>query len=127
MAAAIGVRTDQTSPALLGFARRCSDRDHLRRLMVLASILDGGRRSNAAKLAGLTLQVVRDWVLRFNEGGPDDLPTRKAPGRASTPKEAQHARLARRSRPGRSLLLMALYAGGLLISRTGSGMSSRFP
>lgn len=36
-------------------------------------ILDGGSRSEAAKVAGVTLQIVRDWVLRFNAGGPDGL------------------------------------------------------
>lgn len=31
----------------------------------MALILDGGSRSDAAKFAGVTLQIVRDWVLRF--------------------------------------------------------------
>ena len=38
--------------------------------------------AEAARLGDVTLQIVRDWVLRFNEGGPDGLFTRKAPGRA---------------------------------------------
>ena len=80
MAAAIGVRSDYTSSDLRGFARRCSDADQVRRLLAVALILDGGSRSEAAKIAGVTLQIVRDWVLRFNEGGPDSLATRKAPG-----------------------------------------------
>ena len=37
---------------------------------------------------------MRDWVLRFNKGGPDGLATRKAPGRASILNDAQRARLA---------------------------------
>jgi transposase len=32
----------------------------------MALILDGGSPSDAAKVAGVTLQIVRDWVLRFN-------------------------------------------------------------
>ena len=83
MAAAIGVRPDYTSLDLRGFARRSSDADQVRRLLAVALILDGRSRSEAAKIAGVTLQIVRDWVLRFNEGGPDGLATRKAPGRAS--------------------------------------------
>jgi transposase len=40
-------------------------------LLSLAVILDGGRRSDAARFGGVTLQIVRDWVLRFNAEGPD--------------------------------------------------------
>jgi transposase len=100
MAAAIGVRTDYTSSDLRGFARRCSDPDQVRRLLALASIVDGGSRSDAAKFAGVTLQIVRDWVLRFNEGGPDALATRKAPGRASILNDEQRARLAEQVEAG---------------------------
>lgn len=94
MAAAIGVRTDYTSGDLRGFARRCGDADQVRRLLAIALILDGGSRSAAANVAGVTLQIVRDWVLRFNESGPDGLATRKAPGRASILNDEQRARLA---------------------------------
>ena len=46
-------------------------------------MLDGSRRSEAAKAAGVTLQIVRDWVIRFAVDGPDGLISRKAPGAAS--------------------------------------------
>jgi transposase len=94
MAAAIGVRSDFASADLRRFARRCDDADQVRRLLAVALILEGGSRSNAAKVAGVTLQVVRDWVVRFNEGGPDGLATRKAPGRASILNDEQRCRLA---------------------------------
>ncbi|MEJ7928306.1 helix-turn-helix domain-containing protein [Sphingobium sp. AN641] len=55
---------------------------------------DGASRSEAAKVAGVTLQIVRDWVLRFNEVGADGLVTRRAPGRASILNDEQRARLA---------------------------------
>lgn len=45
-------------------------------------------------IAGVTLRIVRDWVLRFNEGSPDGLATRKASGRASILNDEQGARLA---------------------------------
>jgi transposase len=93
MAAAIGVRTDHTPADLRRFARRCGDRDQVRRLLAMALILDGGSRSDAAKIAGVTLQIVRDWVLRFNADGPDGLATRKAPGRASILNNEQRVRL----------------------------------
>jgi transposase len=70
MAAAIGVRSDYTSADLRRFSRGRGDPDQVRRLLALALILDGGSRGEAAKFAGVTLQIVRDWVLRFNEGGP---------------------------------------------------------
>src|SRR3546814_15999979 len=94
MAAAIGVRSDYTSADLRQFARRSDDADQVRRLLAVALILDGGSRSEAAKIAGVTLQIVRDWILRFNEGGPEGLATRKAPGRASNLNDEQRARLA---------------------------------
>lgn len=94
MAAAIGVRSDYTSADLRQFARRSDDADQVRRLLAVALILDGGSRSEAGKVAGVTLQIVRDWVLRFNEGGPDGLATRKAPGRAAILNDEQRAQLA---------------------------------
>lgn len=94
MAAAIAVRSDYTSADLRRFARRSGDPDQVRRLLAVALILDGGSRSEAARIAGVSLQIVRDWVLRFNEGGPDGLATRKAPGRGSILNDAQRARLA---------------------------------
>lgn len=94
MGAAIKVRSDYTGVDLRGFARRSSDADQVRRLLAVALILDGGRRSEAAKVAGVTLQIVRDWVLRFNEYGPEGLATRKAPGRVSILNDDQRAKLA---------------------------------
>jgi transposase len=94
MAAAIGVRSDYTSTDLRQFARRCGDADQVRRLLALALILEGRSRSEAAKVAGVTLQIVRDWVLRFNESGADGLARRKAPGRASILNDEQRAQLA---------------------------------
>lgn len=94
MAATIGVRSDYTSTDLRRFARRSEDPDQVRRLLSVALILDGGSRSEAAKVAGVRLQIVRDWVMRFNEGGPDSLVTRKAPGRASFLNDEQRSGLA---------------------------------
>jgi transposase len=94
MAAAVGVRSDYAPADLRQFARRSGDADQVRRLLAIALILDGGSRGEAATVAGVTLQIVRDWVLRFNEGGPDSLMTRKAPGRAAIMNAEQRARLA---------------------------------
>ncbi len=37
----------------------------------LASIYDGGLRADAARLGSVTVQIVRDRVIRFNARGPD--------------------------------------------------------
>jgi len=89
---AVGVRGDYNSADMRQCFRRCGKADQVRRLFVTALIVDGGSRSEAAKLAGVTLQIVRDWCLRFNEAGPDGLVTRKAPGRASILSAEQRAR-----------------------------------
>lgn len=53
----------------MAWARRCGNADHVHRLLALAVILDAGSRSEAAKVRGVTLQVIRDWVLRFKGYG----------------------------------------------------------
>ena len=42
----------------------------------------------------MTLQIVRDWVLRFNAEGPDGLIDRKAPGQPSRLDDTHRAALA---------------------------------
>lgn len=94
MAGSIGVRGDFAASDLRGLARRCGDADQVRRLLALAAILGGASRSEAAKIGGVTLQIVRDWVIRFNAEGPDGLKSRKAPGKPSILNDAQRRTLA---------------------------------
>ena len=44
---------------------------------------EGATRTEAAKIGGVTLQIVRDWVLKFNAHGPEGPLNRKAPGQPS--------------------------------------------
>ena len=60
----------------------------------MAAIYDGGSRTEAARIGGVGLQVVRDWVLRFNGSGPAGLIDRKAPGKAALLTEEHRAALA---------------------------------
>jgi transposase len=83
MAAPIPLRSDFTADALRTEARRTRDANQARRLLALAAIYDGGSRSEAARIGDVGLQIVRDWVLRFNADGPAGLLDRKAPGAAS--------------------------------------------
>ena len=58
-------------------------------------VRDGGTRTEAARLGGVGLQIVRDWVLRFDAEGPAGLADRKAPGRAPTLTAERRGALAR--------------------------------
>ena len=94
MRAGIELRGDFSTLELRRIARQSDDADQTRRLLAIAVILDGGLRSEAARTGGVGLQVIRDWVLRFNEGGPEALRTRKAPGKPSILTDDQRTKLA---------------------------------
>jgi transposase len=83
MAAAVRLRDDFDAGRLRALARGSKDGPQARRLLALAAIYEGGTRSDAANIGGVTLQIVRDWVLRFNAHGPEGLLDRKAPGQPS--------------------------------------------
>ena len=95
MAAAIELRGDFTGDDLRRLARSSRDAKQVRRLLALAAICDGGSRTEAARTGGVGLQIVRDWVLRFNAEGPDGLIDRKAPGKTPTLTPEQRAALAK--------------------------------
>ncbi|MGX1255994.1 transposase [Sinorhizobium fredii] len=98
MGSAILLRDDFDGRALRQLARQTKDANQARRLLALAEIYDGGSRSDAARIGSVTLQIVRDWVLRFNARGPDGLVNGKAPGgRAKLNVAQRHAR--RRDKP----------------------------
>ncbi len=94
MGSAIALREDFDGAALRRLARRTKDAGQSRRLLALAEIYDGGRRTDAARIGGVGLQIIRDWVLRFNEEGPDGLLDRKAPGKPAKLDGAQRRALA---------------------------------
>jgi transposase len=75
------------------FARGAKDAAQTRRLLALAAVYDGARRTEAATIGGVTLQIVRDWVMKFNAHGPDGLIDRKAPGQPPKLTEAHRAAL----------------------------------
>ena len=64
MTAAVGLRKDFDGTKLRRSARRAKDSGQARRLLALAEIYDGGSRSDAARIGGVTLQSIRDWVLK---------------------------------------------------------------
>jgi transposase len=95
MSAAIPLRDDFDGPGLRGLAKGSRDPVQLRRLLALAEIYDGGSRGDAARLGGVDLQTVRDWVLRFNAGGPEVLIDPKTAGRKPKLNEGQRQALVR--------------------------------
>jgi transposase len=94
MAAAIEFRGDFSGDELRRLARSSRDAKQVRRLLALAVIRDGGTRTEAARIGGVGLQIVRDWVVRFNAEGPDGLIDRKAPGKTPTLTPEQRTALA---------------------------------
>ena len=62
-----------TSEELHRMASVCESVRHSRRIRAIAMVLDGVCRSEIAEAQGMTVQSIRDWVLRFNAHGPDGL------------------------------------------------------
>ncbi len=94
MGSAIKLRSDYDGVFLRRLAKASRDAGQTRRLLALASVYDGGSRSHAAKVGGVGLQVIRDWVLRFNEHGADGLIGGKAPGKTPLLSDEQRRALA---------------------------------
>ena len=65
-----------------GWPKKTKDGPQARRLLALAAIYDGATRTEAAKIGGVGLQIIRDWVIRFNAHGPDGLLERQVAGPA---------------------------------------------
>ena len=93
-------------------ARRAKDSDQVRRLLAIAAVIDGVSRAVAAKVGGMDRQTLRDWVIRFNEQGPDGLINVPAPGAPAKLNKRHRAFLARSWTKGRSRRSMAWCAGG---------------
>ena len=78
----IELRTDYDAARLRALAKATRNAGQSRRLLALAEIYEGGSRTKAARVGGVGLQTVRDWVVRFNAHGPEGLIDGKAPGNA---------------------------------------------
>jgi transposase len=100
MGAAIKLRDDFDGKMLRDLAKRSQDGAQSRRLIALAEVYDGRRRSEAARLAGVGLQIIRDWVLRINAEGPDGLIDRKSAGPQRKLTDEQRAALVRQVERG---------------------------
>jgi transposase len=89
----IPLRSDFDAAALRRLARKPNNAPLARRLLALAAIYDGAPRAEAAQIGGVTRQIVRDWVVKFNALGPDGLIDRKPPGLHSRLNDTHRAAL----------------------------------
>jgi transposase len=101
MGAALAIRADLASPARLrAMARRERNPRTATRMLAIASALEGRSRAEAARLAGMERQALRDAVVRYNAEGLEGLRDRPKPGR--------HPAL---TEPEQALLLAAIFSG----------------
>ena len=78
---ALPLRTDFDAKSCRLAARHAGDASQARRLLSIAAIYDGAGRDEAATLGSVTVQIVCDWVKKFNAHGPEGLINRKPPGK----------------------------------------------
>ena len=94
MGAAVRITRDEfTAAELRGAAAKCTEGAQVRRILALALVLEGRRRTEAAALNGMDRQTLSDWVHRYNASGIEGLKSRKSPGREPLLTEAQKAEL----------------------------------
>lgn len=91
----IALRGDYDASRLRSIARKTKDAAQARRLLALSAIYNGATRTEAAKIGNVTLQIIRDWVVKFNDAGPAGLINRKAPGQPSKLNDEQRAAIAK--------------------------------
>ena len=111
MSVPIPLRRDFNAARLRGLENETKDGPQARRLLTLAAICDVTTRSEAAKIGGVGLQIIRDWVLRFNAQGPDGLLDRKPPGQPSKLNDDHRQAIAR------MIKKTSLSAGGSLMTK----------
>ena len=78
---ALAIRRGLSAAELRRLGRREADRRAAMRLLAIANALEGLSRAEAARLAGMERQALRDAVIRYNAEGPDGLHDRPRSGR----------------------------------------------
>ncbi len=72
--------TEHTADELLKLTRDCRDAKQAARARAVAMIMEGASRTEAARAQGMDLQILRDWVLRYDAEGFDGLADRPRGG-----------------------------------------------
>ena len=96
MGAALPIRDGLTPEALRRQARHEANRRAALRMLAVANALEGMSRAEAARLAGMERQALRDAVVRYNAEGLAGLYDRPKSGRPPRLSEAERAVLAAR-------------------------------
>jgi transposase len=89
----LAIRGDLSAAELRRLARRERDRSAAARMQAIAGALEGMTRAEAARLAGMERQALRDAVLRYNAEGLTGLHDRPRPGAKPRLDEARRAAL----------------------------------
>src|SRR3954447_17792464 len=89
----VPLRTDFDAHALRAIARTTKDGPQARRLLALAAIYEGATRTAAARIGGVTMQIVRESGVKVNAHGPAGLINRKPPGQPSKLTDTHRAAL----------------------------------
>jgi transposase len=87
------IKEDVSPAELRRLARREGDGRVGRRLLAIANALDGMSRELAARAAGMDRQTLREWVIRYNQGGTAALFDAWGDGRPCRSTEGQQATL----------------------------------
>lgn len=87
------IRDDISPVELRKRARYASDRAAAARMLAIANALEGMTRADAARLAGMERQALRDAVVRYNAEGLAGLHNRPHRGPASRLTNEQHEQL----------------------------------
>jgi hypothetical protein len=90
---ALAIRQDLPAAELRRLARQEPDRRAAMRLLAIAHALDGFSRAEAARLAGMERQALRDAVSRYDAEGPSGLRDRPRSGRPEALTPGQQAAL----------------------------------
>ena len=92
MGAALEIRSDLASPTRLRASARWERNPRIAtRMLAIASALEGKSRAEAARLAGIERQTLRDAVVRYNAEGLEGLRDRPKPGRPPALTDAEQA------------------------------------
>ena len=85
------IRSDLSSTELRRLAKAERDGRVSRRMLAIANALDEMSRAEAARLAGMDRQTLRDWVIRYNEASVEGLGDRWGAGRPVAVSEGELA------------------------------------
>ena len=89
----LAIRDDVPASELRRLARHEPDRAAAARMQAVAGALEGLPRAEAARLAGMERQALRDAVLRYNAEGVSGLHDHPRPGRPSRLDDVQRQAL----------------------------------